>query len=148
MGEGIGQIGAAIADDLKMQLARVPGKGRDRGACQRHLIQPALVRCVHRLVCGQRLKVTLYLPLGRRACLGRKELFKQSHDNWRCNIIGQICHDFDRSPLIFLFCNLSDIYLQNIFIQHFHIVISGQSFFKDRYQIVIDLHSHDFPGMF
>ena len=48
---------------------------------------------------------------------------KQSHDNRRCNVIGQIRHNFNGFSTVALLCQLSDVYFQYIFIENRYILI-------------------------
>ena len=50
-------------------------------------------------------------------------IFKQTHNNRRCDVIGKICHDLNGPAVIFFFCKLPQIYLQDILIDHRHIIV-------------------------
>ena len=58
----------------------------------------------------------------------RNPAFNQMHKNRRRDIVGQICHYLDRQVWIFKLCYvLGQINLENILIDHCHIVKIAQS---------------------
>ena len=72
--------------------------------------------------------------------LYRDVIFKKPHNDRSRNIIRQIRHHFDRPASILLLCQLRDIHLQDVFIDHLYVVISIQRIFQDRDQRPVDLH--------
>ena len=77
--------------------------------------------------------------------LHRNVTLKKPHNNRSRNVIRQICHYFDRFPLIFFPRQLCDIHFQDILIDHCHVVIILQCILQNRNQAFINFHCADFP---
>ena len=79
----------------------------------------------------------------------RNSALNQMHENRRRNVVGQVCYYLDRQIRIFKLCHvLSQINLENILIDHGHIVKIAQSIRQNRHQTIINLKSHDLGGTF
>ena len=71
------------------------------------------------------------------------------HENRCCDVVGQICHYLDRQVWILKLCYvLGQINLENILIDHCHIVKIAQSIRQNRHQPIINLKGHDLHGTF
>ena len=71
------------------------------------------------------------------------------HENRRRDIVGQVRYYLDRQIWILKLCYvLSQINLENILINHCHIVKIAQSIRQNGHQPVINLKGHDFGGTF
>ena len=71
------------------------------------------------------------------------------HENRRRDIVGKIRHHLDRQVWILKLCYvLSQINLENILIDHGHIVKIAQSIRQNRNQSIINLKGHYLGGTF
>ena len=73
---------------------------------------------------------------------------KQTHDNRCRDIVGEICHNLDWLSCVLLLHKLLNVHLQDILIDHGHIVIRRQGIFQNRNQGLINLNRNDLTGTF
>ena len=71
-------------------------------------------------------------------------ILKESHNDRRRDIVGQVRHNLNGFSSIFLLCQPGDIHFEYIVIYDLHILVSVQRILKNRDQRPVDLHRYDF----
>ncbi len=72
----------------------------------------------------------------------------QVHEDWGGDVVGQVGHDLDGQVRVLKVLNLGlQVGLEDILVDHSHIVKATQGVRQNRNQAVVNLKSHDFSGI-
>ena len=126
------------------------GTGHDKGYLGSHIV----------LNCDREAPVSLSIRLSRNAVghlplhhdhkLAKRDLaLNQVHEDGGGDIVGQVSHDLDGQIRILEILNLRlQIGLQDVLIDHGHIVKATQGIRQNRNQAVVNLKGHDLGSIF